>query len=203
MAMRNNHELLTVCFRLVAKNGKNPHNQDMETLLRDEVIFWIAVYGAGLSTLIVIISLIRTLIYRRRFARRLLIRCAMGTMGFTESTTIRCVDVNVVNTGRYPVRVDSVALRLRDGQHLVVGKHWKKLKHLRGSAVDLGEQDLPVLLDNGADLTAKFDWVSLSRAFERAGIKASVASILVHDAKGKKHTSTVPIFLDKMLRKKS
>ncbi|NIM93682.1 MAG: hypothetical protein GTO18_08220 [Anaerolineales bacterium] len=170
--------------------------------MSDELTFWLAVYGAGLSTLIVFLSVIRSILNRRRFARRLIIRCAMGTTGFTESTTIRCVDVNVVNTGQVPVRVDSVALKLRDGQHLVVGKHWKGFKHLRSSAVDLGEQELPRLLDCGADVTAKFDWISLRQAFERAGIKASVASIIVHDAKGKRYTSSVPIFLDKMLREK-
>lgn len=171
----------------------------MDRLNLELTAFWLSIYAAALSTLLALILIIRSLRGRRKRQPKLQVRCELGRMAFTNSTSIRCVSVDVVNLGGSPVRVETVALNFNSGESLLIGVAREAEKPGRPPPGFISPQDLPKRLAEGEGVKANFDWISLKRVKEYEGKKALLTSVLVYDAEGRKYYADVPDYLQMAL----
>jgi hypothetical protein len=171
----------------------------MERLDLELTAFWLSIYAAALSTLLALILIIRSLRGRRKRGAKLQVRCELGRMAFTNSTSIRCVSVDVVNIGQSPAMIETITLNFNSGESLLVGKARAAEKPGQPPPGFIGTQDLPKRLTGGESVQANFDWISLKRVKEFEGKKALLTSVLVYDAEGRRYHADVPDYLQMAL----
>lgn len=167
----------------------------MERLDIELTAFWLSIYAAALSTLLAFLLIIRSLRGRRKPRPKLRIRPELGRMAFTNSTSIRCVSVDVANIGQSPVRIETVTLNFNSGESLLIGVAREADKPGQPPPGFVGPQDLPKRLAEGESLQANFDWISIKRVKEYEGKKALPSSVIVYDAERRRYYSEVPDYL--------
>jgi hypothetical protein len=171
----------------------------MERLDIELTAFWLSIYAAALSTLLAFLLIIRSLRGRRKPRPKLRIRSELGRMAFTNSTSIRCVSVEVANIGQSPVRIETVILNFNSGESLLIGVAREADNISQPPPGFVGEQNLPKRLAESEALQANFDWISMKRVKEFEGKKALLTTVVVYDAEGRRYHADVPDYLQMAL----
>lgn len=143
----------------------------------DNVVGWIALYAAVVSTVVAVLKLIE--IIRDRASVR--VEATLGQIGFTGSDAgpLRLI-IRAVNTGRRPVTLNSGGLWLSNGESLVsMGAPDPTLQSLWG---------IPKKLDEGDDTRI---WFDVDELRERIDVGVFPKKAWFRDVTGHTHTTRI------------
>jgi hypothetical protein len=134
----------------------------------------IAAYGALLSTVLAVITLVRS-------SRGVTVSCTTAIAAPTADRTWEFVVVQAVNKRPRPVTITEAGLQTSDG------------KFFTQAASNMGRKPLPTKLDFGDEIEIHFDLPELERVMaEKRPAGVTLTRAFVRDAEGKEYVSRLP-----------
>jgi len=140
--------------------------------------FWIAIYGALLSTVLAIRELLKG-------RRRIKVICNLSiTVNPQNKKPWWSIAIRIINRGYRPVTITSAALLLKNGETFVQPQNAIGQKSLSDT--------LPQKINDGEDIEIFFDYLELKKTLDNLKPPVFLDSVIAVDAEGKRYSGRLP-----------
>ena len=163
-----------------------PTNYDNMISFFSNPNFWIAIYGALLSTILAIREFLKG-------RRRIKVTCNLSlTVNPNNNKPWWLIAINIINRGYRPVTITSVALLLKNGESLVRLKNAIDQKSL--------SDKLPQKINDGEHIEIFFDYSKVKETLQNLNPPVFLDSVIAIDAEGKHYSGRLPKALQGKLK---
>ena len=140
--------------------------------------FWIAIYGAILSTILAIRQFLKS-----RY--KIKVTCNLSfTTKPNDNRPWWLVDIKIINTGYRPVTIKGAELLLENGESFV------QIENTLGFGCVATE--LPKKINDGDSIQIYFDYLQVKETLDNFQPPVFLDHVLVYDAEGNRYTGKLP-----------